>query len=234
MANTQELGLKIWAENENPDFKLWRTELNGDGESDMVKIDRFAKNTKESMSNILVDVEKLKTDLFIPTEEEAIEGVLNKGYMTPYLVSQVIQHTAPNETAQLKHLIKSIYVTSSNQREFEIPMEQFDPEIHIFELRIGGVPFFHERYTVSNGKVILAENEVGIPVGKRIDFVFFYIEQISSFNSAKQVTTDDYNKQTSDTIPTSTVTYYLLQKILQLESEVHQLKTMNALKEGVI
>lgn len=253
MANTEELGLKIWLEAEDPEFEIWRKELNGNQESDMVKIDRFAKKTNqeisiikekigssgsladktyvdtqdeaiktevnnkigsletlttagkenvvgavnevhakantntskleehtESLTNIEQNLTSLKNELVKATVEQAIEGIVDVGYMTPYLVAEAIKWgVATDGGVELKHIIKSTYINKENQKEVEIPFENFDETIHFLEVRVGGVPFFHERYTVEEGKIVLATNEVGFSIGKRIDFVITYLEQVA-------------------------------------------------------
>lgn len=195
MSYTSNLGLRIWSSSENPSFQEWRAELNStDSNSALNKIDQFAENVAESLKvveeaveknkdnieSISVDVEALKTDLVKATVDEAIAGVRDDRYMTPYLVSEFLKqngNTGGLESVALKRVIESVYTDTENQKEIEIPFSDFKEGSHHLEVRVGGVPFFHERYTIQNNKVVLNDTEVGLAKDKRVDFVILYLEQ---------------------------------------------------------
>lgn len=157
--------------------------------SNMDKIDTVLKELSDNKSNVghIHKKSEVGLDLVenypIASSDEALDGVATDRYMTPALVQEVINygnHLPPQDqkVAELRKVVKSVYTTTDNQKEIAIPMQDFDEEIHLFELRVGGVPFFHERYSVLNEKVVLNSNEIGLPSGKRVDFVFYYLEQV--------------------------------------------------------
>lgn len=118
----------------------------------------------------------------VATMDEAVAGVATDKYMTPALVAEAIKWgggtTFTNMSVELKQVIVSSYIETENQKVLTIPYEHFDKEIYLLELRIGGVPFFHERYTITDKTITLKENEVGFAKGKRADFVITYLEQV--------------------------------------------------------
>lgn len=73
---------------------------------------------------------------------------------------------------------KIVYVDvlEDKQKEFTIPIENFDKAKHLFEIRLGTVWFSEDRYDIVNNKVVLKEDEEGIDLGRRLAFVFIYIK----------------------------------------------------------
>lgn len=156
--------------------------------SNMDKIDTALKELADTKSNknhlhVKSEVGLGQVENYpVATSKEALEGTATDKYMTPALVTEAIKYgganVGPQVTAVLKREVKSVYVELENQKEVMIPLDNFNAEVHHFELRVGGVPFFHERYTVEENKIVLKDNEIGFSEGKRIDFVFYYLEQV--------------------------------------------------------
>lgn len=157
--------------------------------SNMDKIDTVLKelsDTKSDKGHLHTKSEvglNLVENYAIATSEEAIDGLATDKYMTPALVAEALRYSGgvirnANVTVELRRVVKSVLINVENQKEVEIPLEKFDPEIHYFELRVGGVPFFHERYTVVENMVVLNAEEIGFAQGKRLDFIFYYLEQV--------------------------------------------------------
>lgn len=124
----------------------------------------------------------------VASVEEAMEGLVENKYMTPALVKQAIESYLNNGVVRIRtgveliHQTISVIIDQENQKEIIVPMQDFNQELHPFELRVGGVPFYHERYSIVDGKVVLKEGEVGLALGKRVDFVFCYLEQVGNIN----------------------------------------------------
>lgn len=78
---------------------------------------------------------------------------------------------------ELVHETISVTITAETVREVPIPKDGFILGKHHFEVRIGGIPIPKDKYTVQNGKIVLASGEGDFPIGRRLDFVFIYLEQ---------------------------------------------------------
>ena len=70
----------------------------------------------------------------------------------------------------------SIVTAKNNQKEFDIPMENYNKDVHFFDVVIGSVFYSNSRYTIQNNKIILNANEDGIEKDRRVDFIFVYID----------------------------------------------------------
>lgn len=118
----------------------------------------------------------------VATMDEAVAGVATDKYMTPALVAEAIKWGGgtvfSNMSVELRQVIVSSYIETENQKVLTIPYEYFDKEIYLLELRVGGVPFFHERYTIEDKTITLNANETGFARGKRVDFVITFLEQV--------------------------------------------------------
>ena len=167
---SEELMLKIWEDADDPTFKDWREGINGKRESDMLKIDNFAKKTN-------LDIKSIK-DEFVKGTIDDVKNSVDTGYATPHVVSEAIKWAIGK--MRLKQIIKSVLVIEDNQKEIQIPFDNFDSSIHTLEIRVGGVPFYHERYNIEDGKIILNSEEIGFSAGKRIDFIITYLEQVDN------------------------------------------------------
>lgn len=77
--------------------------------------------------------------------------------------------------AVLTRAVKFVVATESNQKTFTIPMENFNANIHLFDVRIGTTWFSDERYNIVDNTIVLKENEEGIELGRKVSFVFTYI-----------------------------------------------------------
>lgn len=71
----------------------------------------------------------------------------------------------------------SVMTTEDNQKIFDIPVENYNHEIHKFELRVGGVPFSDNRFTVVEKQVRLNDDEEGVKINRRVDFIFYWIKE---------------------------------------------------------
>lgn len=171
---SEELMLKVWEEADDPSFKEWRNGVNGNHESDMLKIDNFAKKTNSDIKNI-------KAELIKGTLDD-VKNSVDTGYATPHVVSEAIKWAIGK--MRLKQFIKSVLVEENNQKEIQIPFDNFDSTIHTLEIRVGGVPFYHERYNIENGNIVLNSEEIGFSAGKRIDFIITYLEQVDSVDTS--------------------------------------------------
>ena len=69
----------------------------------------------------------------------------------------------------------SVTTTVDKQKEIPIPSD-VNLELYRFELRVGGVPFSDNRFTVDkvNRKIILKSDEEGIKKGRRVDFICYW------------------------------------------------------------
>lgn len=77
----------------------------------------------------------------------------------------------------LKTEVLSVTATEERQKEFTIPKSGYIQGTHNFELRLGSVWIHPDRYQIQGNKVVFNENEVGIAQGRRLDFVFCYLEK---------------------------------------------------------
>lgn len=76
---------------------------------------------------------------------------------------------------KLKRVLSVVEATEDNQKVFTIPKENFDRDLHLFEIRIGSTWFSDERYDIVDNTIVLKESEEGIEKGRRVSFLFFYI-----------------------------------------------------------
>lgn len=77
----------------------------------------------------------------------------------------------------LKTEVLSVTATEERQKEFTIPKSGYIQGTHNFELRLGSVWIHPDRYQIQGNKVVFNEDEVGIAQGRRLDFVFCYLEK---------------------------------------------------------
>lgn len=75
----------------------------------------------------------------------------------------------------LKTDVLSVVAVSDKQKEFIIPKEDYDAEVHNLELRLGSVWIHPNRYSIVGNKIIFNEDETGVSLGRRLDFVFTYL-----------------------------------------------------------
>ena len=69
-----------------------------------------------------------------------------------------------------------VLATVDKQKIFEIPMENFNPLKHLFEVRIGTTWFSEERYDIVDNTIVLKEDEDGVALGRKVAFIFTYLE----------------------------------------------------------
>ena len=152
-------------------------------ENDVLTKEALLNKADKNHTHTKADVGLGKVENYaVATTEEAIAGVVTDKYMTPALVAEALRWggatTFANTSVELRQVVVSSYTDTENQKVLTIPYEYFDKELYLLELRVGGVPFFHERYTIDGKTITLKEGEVGFALGKRVDFVITFLEQV--------------------------------------------------------
>ena len=89
---------------------------------------------------------------------------------------QTLIESGGNNTVALRTEILSVTATEERQMEFDIPKSDYIEGTHIFELRLGSVWIHPDRFQIQGNKVVLEASEAGIAQGRRLDFVFYYLE----------------------------------------------------------
>lgn len=87
----------------------------------------------------------------------------------------------------LARTVASVIATEDKQKIFTIPISNFNKNTHFFDVRIGSVWISDERYDIVNNTIVLKENEEGIDVGRKIWFVFTYLQEGTSSTLGKAV-----------------------------------------------
>lgn len=77
----------------------------------------------------------------------------------------------------LARTVSYVVATESNQKVFTIPMENFDKNIHSFDIVVGTTWFDDVRYDIVGNTIVLKENEEGIDIGRKVTFIFRYIHR---------------------------------------------------------
>lgn len=80
----------------------------------------------------------------------------------------------------LKTKVMSITAQEEYQKEFDIPIDNYNANVHSFEVRLGSVWIHPSRYTITGNKLVFNGNETGVKLGRRLDFVFFYIDGVTT------------------------------------------------------
>ena len=158
----------IWLEKTNDDG------LPVDGDnilSGSITEDKLSDELKEQIQNggsgggvsssIIGNLEDLET-----TDKDTIVDAIN----------EVKRLCGFGEQSTIKMEQASVEATVDRQKEFEIPIENFNPAKHGFIVHLGSALFHSSRYTVVGTKLVLNAEEAGIALGRTLDFLFVYLD----------------------------------------------------------
>ena len=105
-------------------------------------------------------------------------GEITRRELHPDLLEELLAGGGSMSGAgKLIYDVVPVTITADTVREVPIPKDGFILGKHTFEVRIGGIAIPQDKYTIQNNKIILASSEGDFPVGRRLDFVFIYLEQ---------------------------------------------------------
>lgn len=152
----------MWLEQTN-DFNLPVSGSNIQSES--ITLDKLCPTLVEEIqsgagSKDIGDLENLETS--------------NKGTLVD-AINELKTNSMERQTS-LKTKEVSVEATVDRQKEFVIPVENYDPERYTFTVFLGSALLHSSRYIISDGKLILNESEAGIALGRTLDFSFIYLD----------------------------------------------------------
>lgn len=128
-------------------------------------------------------------------------GEITRKELHPELLEELLAGGgARTGTGKLIYEIIPVTTTAETTREVTIPKEDFILSKHNFEVRIGGIAIPQERYTIVENKIVLASGEGDFPVGRRLDFVFIYLERTDGIFPATGVRLVQETKSVTSTV----------------------------------